>query len=169
MARTLRDPLPSSAVARLLDRDAAARAIQSNHDHGLTKGMLADTPPSRSAKPMSASGTPAIKREFVLTAAADETFSRLLFLFRKATGTRMSGSHIFRMMMIAVEHSMTSLERETRTLGAHRLPPNGSDHESQRHAFEERLAEAFVAGLRSAASFHTTRPEVTPPPEKSGR
>lgn len=168
MAKTLRDPFPSSAVARLLDRGAAIRATQSNNDQGGTASMPTAGEPSNAVKPASVFEIPAIKREFVLTPAADETFSRLLSLYRRATRTRLSGSHVFRVMMIAVDHCMSALECEALDLGPHRLPPNGKNHESHRQAFEERLAEAFVAGMRSAAAFRSAQPETARRTNQSG-
>lgn len=110
-----------------------------------------------------------IKREFILTEAADDTFTRLLMLYRRATQTRMTASHLLRAMMISVSHCFASLEHAARKMSQERLPPNGPAFEVQRAAFERRVAEALVSGIRSAAALDAAAPEAAPTRDQPGR
>lgn len=167
MAKTLRDPTPTSSVARLLDRDVAARAIEPRTGVPLPELPVAGHAMERNAPQRL--GAPVIKREFILTESADETFTRVLMLFRRATRTRMTASHLFRAMMIGLSHCFTALEKESVRMREERLPPNGPAFEAQRIAYEGRIAEAFVSGIRSAAAFHSTAPEPAQTRDQPGR
>lgn len=79
--------------------------------------------------------------------------TRLVDLYRRATGTRLTTSHVARAVLCGVEHSMASLEREARKLGPMRLPSNARGRELERERFESRLADAFISGIRAAAAF----------------
>lgn len=94
-----------------------------------------------------------IKREVVLTGPTDDTLTRLVDMYRRATGTRLSTSHVVRMMLRGVGHCMDSVEREAGRIGRRKLPANATGHEAERERFEHRLAQAFVNGMRAAASL----------------
>lgn len=150
MARTLTDPAPTSAVARLLDRDAALRALQPT-----PAGSAAFTGSTTSAVRASPDATAVagrIKREFILTDESEATFAELLALFRRATQTRLTASQLFRAMLRAVEDALPMLQYEAERLGPLRLPGNGRDAQPLRDEFEARVAAAFGAGLRAAAA-----------------
>lgn len=151
MAKTLHRPPPTSSIARLLDTEAAVRAISAAN-----APVVAPAEPRR--RPTSAhvngdSHLSMIKREVTLTAATDETLTKLVELYRRTTGTRLSTSHVARVMLRAIAHCMGPIEREARRVGRCRLPANAKGREAEREHFEHRLALALVEGMRTAASF----------------
>ncbi len=159
MAKPLREPPPSSSVARLLDLDAAARAVAT-----LPRTAESPRPPatmaqtSASAHPAQAPVTPNgerphIKRELVFTPSSDDAFTHLVELYRKATGSRLTSSHVARAVMKGVAHCMDYLEKEARRIGPLRLPCNARGRELDRERFEARIADAFIAGIRSAPAM----------------
>ncbi len=155
MPKPLREPPPSSSVARLLDKDAAARALAV----AKSPAVAPPTQPTALAVPLpllstAPAGEPAsLKREFVFSPSTDETFSGLVDLYRRCTRTRLSGSHVIRAMLVGAAHCMDSLEREARRIGPLRLPGNGQGREGDRQQFEERIAKAFIEGIRAAPAF----------------
>jgi len=176
MAKPLREPPPTSSVARLLDVEAASRALApaqpaapepskpANLD---APALTPSTPPLRQSEALpvhhvsppnlssaAPTGEPAnIKRELVLSPSTEETFSRLVELYRRSTGTRLSSSHVARAMLKGVAACMASLEREAEAIGRLRLPGNARGREGEREQFEDRIAESFVNGVRSAAAY----------------
>lgn len=152
MARPLREPQPTSAVARLLDTQAATRAIATAP---LTS---ADTPVSPGIATLPAAEIRNIPREFLLSPSTDETFSRLIELYRRATGARLSGSHLIRALMTGLAACFDALELEARRIGRLKLPANAQGREAERRWFEERIAEAIVNGIRGARRFELREP-----------
>lgn len=94
-----------------------------------------------------------IKREFILSLEAEETLTRLVDLYRRSTGARLSGSHLLRAILKGAAACMGSLEREVHQMGRLKLPSNARGREAQREAFEDRLAEAFINAIRAAAAY----------------
>jgi hypothetical protein len=88
-----------------------------------------------------------------LSQAAEDTFCELVALYQRATGTRLTGSHVARAMLKGVAHCMDSLEREARYIGRLKLPSNARGKEADRERFEDRIATAFIAGIRGAPAF----------------
>lgn len=154
MARPLRETPPSSAVARLLDVGAAARAITATAVTA-PETTNVDLRPGPADEPRSGDLTrPAlVKREFVLTPAAERSLLTLIDSIRRATGARVSASHVLRALLVAVEHAGPQIDHEARRLGALKLPSNASGRDSERAAFERRIAAALVAGLRAASAL----------------
>lgn len=169
MPKALREPPPSSSVARLFDLGAASRAVAAMpplvEDSQESKPMRAEY---RSALEQSddvsrpriqstaLTGEPAnIKRELVLSPSTDQTFTNLVDLYRRSTGTRLSASHVARAMLTAAAHAVPSLEHEARQIGRLKLPSNARGREGERERFERRLAQAFVAGMRAAAALNS--------------
>src|SRR6516162_6214973 len=149
MAKPLRQPTPSSAVARLFDMGAAARAIAAmNSPDPVSTPQVALVPtPAPSAQSAN------LKREFIFTQSAEDTFSELVSLYQRATGTKLTGSHVARAMLKGVAHCMESLEREAKYIGRLKLPSNARGKEADREQFEERIAMAFIAGIRGAPAL----------------
>lgn len=147
MAQPLRQPAPSSAVARLLDPSAAARAVAAQPP----SAPVAAAQPA--AERSTVAATPCINRELVLTPAAARALDRLVEVFREATGSRLSTSHAARALLVATAACIEPIEREARRLGALRLPGNARGREGERERFERRLAAAIVAGFRAAAAL----------------
>lgn len=94
-----------------------------------------------------------IKREFILSLEAEETLTRLVDLYRRSTGARLSGSHLLRAILKGAAACMGSLEQEVYRMGRLKLPSNARGREAQREVFEDRLAEAFVNAVRAAAAY----------------
>jgi hypothetical protein len=151
MAKSLQHPPPSSTVARLLDAGAAARAIDPPRgpaqatpaDHGPTS----DSP--RRAVQMN-EREPPIKRELTLSLGSDDTFTELIDLYRRATGARLSASHIIRAVLVGIAPCLPALQREANRIGRWRLPSNAPGYEEQRQQLEHRIGQAFIAGVRAA-------------------
>lgn len=154
MAKQLRQPPPSSSVARLLDLTAAARAVAPAIDPPSIAGHFEESKESTKeytpVASQSMQGTPYIKRELILTQETDATLSQLVELYRKATGSKVTTSHVARSLLLAVHHSMDYLSRESRRIGPLKLPSNARGREQDRLKFEARLADAFLAGMRAA-------------------
>ena len=165
MAKQLREPAPSSSVARLFDMQAAARAVAA-HPSVIAAVPGPDEPPlrltvssshadsvpaQRSATTVSTAQRATIKREVVLTPTTDATLSRLVDMYRRATGTKLSASQVVRAMLKGAAHAMQSLEMEARALGPMKLPSNARGTELARERFESRIADVFLAGVRDAA------------------
>ncbi len=179
MAKPLREPPPSSSVARLLDVEAASRALAprqpsivqppgpANQD-GAPPPPLTAPPRQPEALPVQQApaatvasaiptGEPAnVKRDLVLSPSTHETLSRLVELYRRSTGTRLNSSHVARAMLKGVAACMASLEQEAAAIGKLRLPGNARGREGEREQFEDRIAESFVNGVRSAAAYRRT-------------
>lgn len=158
MAKPLRTPPPSSSVVRLFDLDAAARAVAApavtREAEALDSQQQEPVISARvSANPAPAVTSPHIKREFVFTPAAEATFSQLVELYRRSTGTKLTASHVARAVMKGVAHCMEYLEREARRIGPLKLPSNARGRELERERFEARIADAFITGIRSAPSM----------------
>lgn len=147
MPRSLPQPPPSSTVARLLDAQAAARATHSAADV-LPPGTHLPLAPSDPTTPRPQEQRE-IKRELTLSPATDETFTQLIELYRRATGTRLSASHLARALLMGIATCLPALQREAARLGPLKLPGNAPGYQRERQRFEERLARAFVAGMRS--------------------
>src|SRR5689334_18285996 len=174
MPKTLREAPPSSSIARLLDPVAASRALSPvdsdpmrmskfpiltmNGPAQISNGHNASATQSEPAHHQPAVGEASIvKRELVLTERAEQTLMRLLEVYRRATGSRLSASHLARAMLRGVAACMDAVERESQHIGRLRLPSNARGREHQREQFEDILAEAFINGIRSAAAYRRCR------------
>ncbi|MFO0838336.1 MAG: hypothetical protein U1D55_07380 [Phycisphaerae bacterium] len=149
MVRTLQEPAPTSSVARLLDTNAAERAVQAlqptAHISGRAGEQRTCTEPTQSVCPKP------IKREISLTPVADAALERLLHIFRQATGARLTASHVARATFMAMQHAAPEIERVARSIGPTALPSNAPAYEAIRKRFEDRIVQAIVAGMRAAA------------------
>jgi hypothetical protein len=143
MARPLRRSTPTSAVSRLLDMEAADRALAPSAAKPAT---AANVRPQRSAVPAE-EGRPCIKRELVLTLAADRVLSELVVICRAATGTRCTTSHVARSLLRAVELALPHIAQQTAAMGPISLPSNAPRDAGRRQHFEDRLAAALLAGF----------------------
>lgn len=154
MPRPLREAPPSSAVARLLDVNAAARAVSTTAVLG-PETTNAAAPPEATLTPRTPEqgALSLVKREFVLTPATEQSLLALIDLLRRTTGARLSASHVLRALLIGVEHARPSIEAESSRIGALKLPSNAHGREAERARFERRIAAALVAGMRAAASL----------------
>ena len=154
MPRPLRESPPTSAVARLLDVGAAARAVATTVVSA-PEAMIS-VPPTTAAPQSGNRGlgcSSFVKREFVLTPATEQSLTHLIDGIRRETGARVSASHVLRALLLAAEHAKANIETEARCIGPLKLPCNARGRESERAAFERRIAAALVAGMRSAAAL----------------
>lgn len=164
MAKQLQAQSTSSPIARLLDMQTAANAVAAApvvHRPQPENGPAGRPPPSAVSNQDNPATEPRwtpgprshpaelrfIKRELVLTTETDETFTRLIDAFRRATGTRLSASHMARAMLRAVAFAMPSVEHEAARLGTMKLPSNARGRGIERERFEARLADALLSGL----------------------
>ena len=157
MAKNLRTSPPSSSVARLLDPVAAARAIQqvSAHDAGPPASPPMTAWPGQDIR-LAPPRERLVKREIVLTPEADAVLDQLLGLYRQATRTRLSTSHVIRAMLLSAQYAMDALDNELEHVGALRLPSNARGRDAERRRFEMSLARAFAKAMQHAASAGTT-------------
>ncbi|MGD9689152.1 MAG: hypothetical protein AB7K52_00625 [Phycisphaerales bacterium] len=162
MAKQLVTAPPSSSVARLLDLGAAARAVSAPPT---LVGSSAERQPAGGSVPqvderreLNPGIRPSINREFLLTPDADETFSRLVEIYRRGTGARLNSSHVLRVILKAVAHRMDTLEAEARKLGPMRLPSNARGTDQLRERFEANIADAFVRGMDTTRGPGVFRP-----------
>ncbi|RIK67141.1 MAG: hypothetical protein DCC65_07940 [Planctomycetota bacterium] len=159
MAKPLRTPPPSSSVARLFDLDAAARAVAApvveRESQVPEHPTVAEPIPAARTvlPPAHPAAIPSIKREFVFTPASEATLLQLVETYRRSTGTKLTASHVARALMKGVAHCMEHLEREARRIGPLKLPSNARGRELERERFEARIADAFIAGIRSAPAM----------------
>ncbi len=150
MARALVHSPPSSTVARLLDASAAARATSAAPMAPSSVATEQGLPPKQDSGTVTNSECASIKRELTLSPAGDDVFEQLIELYRRATGTRLSASHLTRAMLRGLAHCLPALQREARRIGRLKLPSNARGRELERERFEERIARAFIAGVRAA-------------------
>lgn len=144
MAKSLRQPPPSSSVARLLDPQAVRRATEPPLAAG------SEEPAHPPLRGFDSTDERFAKREFTLSKPTDQTFCRLLELYRRETGTRLTASQLFRAMLRAAAPALPCVEGELQRIGRLRLPGNARDREGDRVRFEQRLAAAFAEGMRRA-------------------
>lgn len=150
MAKALSNKPPTSSVARLLDQSAVARALSPMASPEQVPGPPQHQPVALDGRtPESA----VIKREFVLTPAAEEALTRLVQIYRNASGTRLSNSHVIRAVLRGVAHGLPALEREASRMGPLKLPSNAKGREGARERFENTLASSFIAAMRTLPAY----------------
>ncbi|MCC6426040.1 MAG: hypothetical protein IT435_04395 [Phycisphaerales bacterium] len=164
MAKQLPAQPTSSPIARLFDMQTAASAVAAapvvpKAQPAKEPGAVPAPPPvsnqdgpATDARWATVSRPPTaalrfIKRELVLTPETDEAFTRLIELYRRTTGARLSASHVARAILRAVAFAMPAVEHEAARLGPMKLPSNARGRAIERERFEARLADALLAGL----------------------
>jgi hypothetical protein len=138
MARSLIHSPPSSTVARLLDAGAAARATSAAPIAPSNVPTDQGLPPTQDSGAVTNSECATIKRELTLSPAGDDVFEQLIELYRRATGTRLSASHLARAMLRGLAHCLPALQREANRIGRLKLPSNARGRELERERFEDR-------------------------------
>lgn len=140
MARSLREPPPSSSFARLLDPNAAARAT-SRPTH---RSDQLPTGPQTVGQQRSAQDAPRrIKREILLCPETDETLDELVRFLRLGTRCRVTTSHVMRALLREVGPRLQDVRDRAARLGPRRLPSNAAGCEEARREFEELIATVF--------------------------
>lgn len=158
MAKALSNKPPTSSVARLFDQGAVARALSRTTPSGQTHGPVELQPvlhDNRVPQPA------VIKREFVLTSTSEETLTRLVQVYRNATGTRLSNSHVMRIVLRGVAHGLSAIEREANLIGSLKLPSNAKGREAEREQFENIFARSFIAAMRTLPALEFSTLQIT--------
>jgi len=138
-------------MAPLLDARAAQRAITTPRLRPQANGLSLSTVTRETNKPNEpTSGY--VKRELTLDRAADAMLTDLIQVFRMATDTRLTASHVVRAILRAMAACRPLLEREARRLGPLKLPSNASGRARERAEFERQIADAFLRGMHSGDS-----------------
>jgi hypothetical protein len=142
---------PSSSVAKLLEPGVGAAAMKPApaHPGARAVGDAGVREPAPAGEP-GPTGEPAdIKRELTLTRTTDRTLDELVAIYQRATGSRVHASHVMRALLRALGPSLPEIDRAAAGLGPIRRPSNAPGREAERDAFEIRLAESLLAGLRA--------------------
>ncbi len=150
MPKPLSSIPPSSSIAKLLEPGVGAAAVKpAPAQAGMRAGGDAGAREPVSVQP-EPTGEPAdVKRELTLTRSTDETLDELVLVYQRATGSRVHASHVMRALLRALSLSLPEIERSATGLGPLRRPSNAPGREAERDAFEARLADSLLAGLRA--------------------
>ncbi|MCC6359279.1 MAG: hypothetical protein IT450_11095 [Phycisphaerales bacterium] len=151
MPRSIREILPTSSVARLLDSGAAGRAVAPSGADAAFAAAAAPGMRSHEAEGRPPSRTRPIKREVLLTPDADTALDTLIQIFREASGARLTASYIARALLLAAHAAAPEIRRAAQQLGPQSLPSNAPGHEAARQRFEQRLARALAGGISAAS------------------
>ncbi len=141
MAKPLGATVPTSSVARLLEPGAASAAIAP-----LGPRLV----PPRSELRTETGTAPPIKREFVLSPAADEALRQLVSVYQRSVGGSITHSHLLRALFQVVGHALPEIERQAGDLGPLKRPSNAREDEVKRQEFERRLADSLCRAFRAA-------------------
>jgi hypothetical protein len=147
MPKPLRTAPPSSAIARLLEGNAAVCAMEPQPfplrtipPHAAGVGSVRRSEP-RTGEPAN------VKRELVLTPSADQTLAALVNVLRDATGAKLTHSHVARAILRMLADRLPAIRTEAASLPACRLPSNAPGHEAARDRLEQLLANTMVTAL----------------------
>jgi hypothetical protein len=126
-----------------------------------------DTKSGETTDPAASADIPSIKREFILTRAADETLYNAVRFVSRATGANLTNSHFLRVLLKNIAHAMPELEREIAKIGELKRPSNARGNEAQREEYEQTLAEVVHVALRSCPPIEWSgKPRKTKGPAK---
>lgn len=163
MPKPLREPPPSSSVAKLFDVGAAARAVAQPPPQPLQDtaqsvavpsspwGQLPQ-PPLRNVDGARVAEK-LVKRDFGLTPSSNDTLEHLVQVLRDSTGARLGASAVVRALLKGAAHCFDQIEREAKRLGPLKLPSTAPGHELERDRFEARLADALISGIQRSGAF----------------
>ena len=137
-----------SPTARVInERSMSKRHHQVNHKYRIDESSAERAPQTEP------STTPIIKREFVLTPAADDTLYEAVRTLSRATGTNLSNSHFLRVMLKVVAEAMPQIKEEASRLGELKRPGNTAANQPDREEYEQRIAAAVAAAIATAATL----------------
>jgi hypothetical protein len=125
----------------------------SKRQHQLNHKYRIDESSADRAPQTEPSTTPTIKREFVLTPAADDTLYEAVRALSRATGTNLSNSHFLRVMLKVVAEAMPQIKEEASRLGELKRPGNTAASQPDREEYEQRIAAAVAAAIATAATL----------------
>lgn len=150
MAKPLTLSQPSSSVAKLLEPGVGQAAVRPTFLQTPEPPAPGSPAPPHSRIPDPAlTGEPAnVKREFVLTPSGEESLRRLQAIYERATGAKLTGSHMLRALLRVVDAALPDIEREAARLGPLKRPSNARGGEAERDEFERRIAACLLAGMR---------------------
>ena len=145
---------PSSSVARLLEPGVAVGALAPVRSDSPERQLLDNVQEPARNRARTATGELAnITRQFILTESTDEVLQQLVQLYSRAAGSQLTNSHVLRAILKGISHSMPELEREVGRMGKIKRPQNIRGKEHERESFEQKIAAAFVSGMRAASVF----------------
>lgn len=145
---------PSSSVARLLEPGVAVGAlspVRSDSSEQRMPDSLLE--PSRNRGRAATGELVNITRQFILTESTDEVLQQLVQLYSRAAGSQLTNSHVLRAILKGVAHAMPELEREAGRMGKIKRPQNTRGKEHERESFEQKIAAAFVSGMRASSAL----------------
>jgi hypothetical protein len=142
------EPVPSAAV-EVSQAEAPRRphpqAARTAHDAiPITSGAM-----RRALEPIDR------QREFQLTRSTDAILEDLVMLYRRATGSDVTRSHVLRSVLKAVAEQLPELREAAEGIGPLRRPSNARGFEEAREEFEEQIKEAFRRGMAAGAARRT--------------
>jgi hypothetical protein len=105
----------------------------------------------RPVEPKTNAERPDKKRQFVLTEGAERALDGAVSTLRNATRARLTDSHFLRALFLVVRHAMPHLEEEASKIGTLKRPSNARGNEEARELFEQALAKALLAAIRSSS------------------
>jgi hypothetical protein len=142
---------PSSSVAKLLEPGVGAAAMKPAAPQAGVRGGGDAGPrePAPAGTPEPTGEAADVKRELTLTRTTDRTLDDLVAIYQRATGARVHASHVMRALLRALRSSLPEVERAAAGLGPIRRPSNAPGREAERDAFEIKLSESLLAGLRA--------------------
>jgi len=154
MPKSLREPPPSSSVARLLDRQAASRALAASQPTAAATAseqtVVTAVTPRQAVEAVEDS---VVKREITLSPETAATLDELVRALRTATGTRLSTSHVVRALLRGLGPNLPFVQLAAQRFGRIRLPSNAPAYSADRERFEQRLAAALLEAIRGASAF----------------
>lgn len=130
----------------------SGRAMPKRHQQDNRKYRIDESSADRALQ-TEPSTTPTIKREFVLTPAADDTLYEAVRTLSRATGTNLSNSHFLRVMLKVVAEAMPQIKEEASRLGVLKRPGNTAANQPDREEYEQRIAAAVAAAIAMAATL----------------
>ena len=166
MAKPLTKPQPESSIDRLLDKSVALSVVAPIEELEIAAAPVTKTvelPAQPRPKPLQkiageikstprpghATGEPAkIPCEFILTPTAKKTVDDLISIFKSATGTELTRSHVLRAVLMIIKEALPNIKAEAKHIGPLKRPSNAVGAEAERDEFERQLALAFKAGMR---------------------
>ena len=166
MAKALTKPQPQSSIDRLLDKSVALSVVAPVPEQEPVAAPAVKAveprvqPVSKPAQkivgeikaaphPGHATGEPAkIPCEFILTPTAKKTVDELISIFKSATGTELTRSHVLRAVLMVIKEALPNIKAEAKHIGPLKRPSNAVGAEAERDEFERQIAKAFKAGMR---------------------
>jgi hypothetical protein len=157
MATPLKKPQMRSSISRFLNAEALERAnapLEEPAREEIPQEVIAPKPkeaaPRSKVVPISAPKPVKTKsREFLLTLEQDAVLDELVSIFRTATGTRTTASHVLLATLSLLSEHIPAIRREVEKIGPLHRPANQVGYNSDEwKEFEQNIEAVLKAGLR---------------------